>query len=307
MIGIGVGITFGVIVLVAIIFLIAGLKQVQQQERFIIERFGRYQATLRPGLRWIIPGIERVRAAVSIWGIRIPLFEEGIKIDFADGSATPKGSEAYVQIQNPDTEYDPGDEKNETGVYRAIYEIENWRVYIRDLLENAIRSYLNGLTIDEGITQKCAGFDLRNKFPPEEITRITEALDRIGFKIVRITIEDFDLEPELVKARGEIQIRKRAAEAAQYERERRARETIGALIQMMAEMTGKTFNEVQTEVTANTELQGRLRVFSEEIVTRQMSIDGKALTDVRVGGAGDLETVFLRLIAAFRAIPGGGQ
>ncbi len=171
-----------VIVAVIVIFVLIGVKAVQQQERRLVEFFGKYIRTLKPGLGWILPGLMKIRASISTWEQTIPLFETPVTVDFQDGSATPKGAEVFVRIKNPDIPYDAGDGKMETGVYRAIYEIKNWRTAIRDLVENAIRSYLNSLTIDKGITKKAAGFDLTNRFPKKEKERITNALDIWGFE-----------------------------------------------------------------------------------------------------------------------------
>ena len=38
-----------------IAFMIAGVKIVNQKQEMIIERLGKYQKTLEPGLNWIVP------------------------------------------------------------------------------------------------------------------------------------------------------------------------------------------------------------------------------------------------------------
>lgn len=288
-------------------YLVLGFKTVQQEERRVVEFFGTYLMTLRPvsyvpGLRWILPGAMKIRATIRIWEIKIPLFEEPIKIDFRDGSATLKGAAGFVRVKNPDEPYAlPQEKARLTGVFRAIYNIQNWRVAIKDLLENALRSYLNTLTIDEGLTAARAGYELLNRLPEEEQGRLQHTLARWGLELMQVTIGDFDLEPELVKARGEVHKRERAAEAAQHVRVQLARETIGYVIQMMAEATGRTFDEVQREVAANPELSEELKRFSEDLVTRRMSIDGHALTDIRVAGAGgDLAQTLMAMIAAIK-------
>lgn len=294
------------LVVVVIVLVLSGIRIARQQERWIIELFGRYHRTLRPGLNWICPWVMKVRAKVSTWELILPLFEQPIKIDFKDGSAVPKGAEVFVRMKSPDTAYSVLEgETHKNGVYRAIYEIQNWREAIKDLIENAVRPYLSKLTIDEAITMAKSGFDLVNHdpdvgLPNDELAKIESALAEWGFELKRITIGDFDLEPELVEARGRVQIRKKEAEAAQYVRQRRAQETMGALIQMMAESTGKSPQEVQTEVENDPALKARLRAYGEELIARRMSLDEKALIDIRTAGGGDLEQVLLRLIAALK-------
>jgi regulator of protease activity HflC (stomatin/prohibitin superfamily) len=269
----------------------------------LIEVFGKYSHTFKPGLNFLFPGIEKVRAAISVWEQTIPLFTSPIKIDFTDGSATPKGAEVFVKIKNPDLPYLACDGKTETGVYRAIYEIGNWREAVRALVENAIRSHLNGMTIDEGITLKGAGFDLKSKLPPEEVVRIEGDLDGWGLELLRVTITDFDLDPEIIKARGDVQVHLREAQASEFKRQEIARGTMGAFVQMIAEATGKKFEKVQEEISSDPEMKERLLKFSEDLIIRRMSIDGKSLNDVRVSGGGDLEQILLRLFTALKGKP----
>jgi len=302
------GIVLGCILVVAIVLLILSFRGfASEQERFAIERFGGFSRSVGPGPVFALPLIERIRAILNVWEIEIKLFEEPVMIDFHDGSAAPKDARAFVRVHSPDQPYDARDGISETGVYRAIYIAEDWRTMIGDRVENALRSYLNGLTIDEGITAAKAGYDLtrRKRIPRGELNGLKGDIARWGFDLNTVTVGDFDLDPELVKARGELHRAQREMEAATQVRVTRARETMGTLIQMMAEVTGRTFEQVQQEVATNDELQERLRQFAEEVVTRRMSIDGKALMDIRTSGGGDIEQVAMRLIAATRGAAGG--
>ncbi len=286
----------GGILVFLFIFVIYGLKQFRQEERAVIELFGKYLYTLQPGLQWIFPFIMKIRAVISIWEIKISLFEQEIKIDFRDGSAVPKGAEAWVSIKTPDTRYGPSGKmgREMTGTERAIYNISNWRMAAKDLLENALRSFLNTLYIDEGITQARAGFDLRNSLPKEEQGRLEDTLARWGFDLRQVTIMDFDLEPELVKARGEIHRRKKQLLEAREERKIKSERIVGGFVDMLVKSTGLKKKEVQEKLRSDPELTAMI----VDLVQRDMSINGKALTHIRVDGNNDL----MSLIAAFQKL-----
>ena len=297
----------GAILIIVSGWILSGLRTIQQQNRKVVELFGRYFMTLRPGLQWVLPGLMKFRAEIAVWEQRIPLFEKPIKIDFRDGSATPKGSTVFVRMESPDQAYDlPGETAEFNGVYRAIYLIANWKTAIRDLVENALRSYLNGLTIDEAIATARAGYDLASPppgvegLPNHELERIRGVLSGWGFELMRITITDFDLEPDLVTARGEVQKRLRASEAARHEATIRAMETTGTLIAMMGEYLGLAPDQVRQRIAADPALQNRFQTVAEELVSRQVSIAGKALTDIRVTGGDDLASGLMAVITAIK-------
>lgn len=299
------------LVVVVVVFVLSGIKIVRQQERCIIELFGRYYKTLRSGLNWIFPWIMRVRAVVPTWELPLFLFEQSPKIDFKDGSAVPKGAVVFVKMKNPDTGYGDTDGEKETGAYRAIYEIANWRVAIRDLVENALRSYLNGLTIDEAITMARAGYDLvtadpDSGLPNHQIERIKGVLSGWGFELMRITITDFDLEPELVNARDIVHIRQRAAVAARFVAQQRAEESVGALIEMLAISRGRTAEEIRKEIDKDKELKKEFLAIAKDLITRRMAIDGQSFVDIRVEGTEGLEKTILDLLAVGKRMPKGG-
>lgn len=293
---------------IGIIFGIAGLKKVHQEERMVVELFGKFYEIKKPGLRWVCPIIMSVRAIVSIWEQTLVLFKDPIKIDFKDGSAVPKGVKAFVRIKDPGKPYKSEEEAVERqGIFRAIYYVNNWRERIVELLENAVRSYLATLAIDDALPDKKGGYDLltADRMPEDEKAEIKKALELWGLKLERITVTDFDLSAEIVKSRDAVQTRKRAVEAAELERQVRAHKTVGTLIQMLADARGKTFSEIQEEMDKDTKLKKEIMVFSQELITRQMSIDSNSLTDVRVSGTGgDALKSFLTLIAAYKQISG---
>ena len=55
-----------VVVLLAIILVIAGVKAIPQGNEYTVERFGRYTRTLRPGLHLIVPIVDRIGAKMNM-------------------------------------------------------------------------------------------------------------------------------------------------------------------------------------------------------------------------------------------------
>jgi regulator of protease activity HflC (stomatin/prohibitin superfamily) len=311
------GICFSVFVLIFIIFGLGGLKTAHHEERFVIEFLGRFFKIKGPGLFWICPFVMKVRAVVSLWEMSLKLFEEPVKIDFKDGSAIPKGVEAFMKIKSPDNKYivlgesQEGEEgKKFSGVFRAIYFVDNWREKTTELLENAVRSYLATLTIDEALPQRRGGYDLltQNKIPGQEKKRIKKTLEGWGLDLLRVAVTDFDLDTEVVQARQEVQKRLRQTEVAEFEKIVRSKETIGSLVQMISESTGREYKDIQNEINENPEFRKELTDFAKDMISRSTSLNKGALTDIRVSGAQGIEKGLLEIISLWKnSIGGGGQ
>jgi len=297
-----------------------GLLTVGEKERVVVERFEKYKRTLQPGLRIILfPGIaDRVKASVFIEQETVELFEGSPpKIDFIDGSATPKNVQAFIEIRSPDLHYVTTKTEggivvfeDRPGVYRAVYHIEDRKKSIKKLLENAVRSYLNQLTLDQGIEKAEAGYDLFNdglKVRNKPATDQLQAeLDDWGTMLHRITIGDFDLEPDLVRARGEVHRLQKQKEAATHVSQIRSEETIGAAMEMFSNRTGMDREEIERCFKENPasfiEKYGVMWKEILDIVHRRMGIDGKAYLDIRTNNS------LLDLAALWQRMPmGGGQ
>ena len=57
-----------------ILNLYLGIRIVPQSDQYLVERFGKYEKTLDPGLNLLIPFVERVSYKVKIWEQNIPEF-----------------------------------------------------------------------------------------------------------------------------------------------------------------------------------------------------------------------------------------
>lgn len=286
------------------IYLLKSFKSIPEEERWLIEIFGKYYRQAGPGLRLILLFLEKVRAEVPIWEIPIPLYRptpetknRPIKIDFKDGSAVPQDAFMFTAVDNPDTP----DADGKTGVYKTVYNIDNWRKAGTVLIENALRSYLNGLSVDEGIEAQRAGYDLlgpngmeKNKKGKIQKELLRKAFSVWGRRLVRSTIGDFDLEEDLVKARGELHKSKRELESSKLLRQTRAQKTIGTAVDAINIALGKDQAADKFKYTVE-----EAKELVKDVLLRQMSIDGKALYDIRTGSGGErsLEDIIAALLA----------
>lgn len=282
-----------------ILYALPGFKAVPEDERFVVELFGRFSQILTPGLKWIWPWFQSVRASVPTSIQEIMLFDPPIKIDFSDGSAIPQGAVAQVQLKlNNDEPYSIAGDEERHPAYRAIYLVSNWRNRTREVLENAVRSQLNAITLNEGLVKNGPGIKLHERVGGEEaLVTISGTLEQIGIELTQITIKDFDLEPALIAARGAIQVAARNLEAQRLNAQALAQQSVGVLLSMLSIITGKTPETVSQEINRNSKLKKELMAFATDMASRQTSLQRDALTDIRVEGADGLQTALLQAIA----------
>lgn len=304
--------------------ILESFKQTKGDERKVVERWGAYLKTLKPGEGWTIPISDKIRDTLKTSTYTLKIFEKSIKIDFVDGSATPKGGAVFVSIFKPDEEYkvadeamgfpdlDPSsidqivDQEDYSGVYRAIYKVGNWKEAIIDLIENATRSYLNGLAIDEALTAGRAGFDISNHLPGEESNRLRITLLRWGFRLERITITDFDLEAELVKERGEIQVQKAKKKAAENKAMVDGYKVMGQMVGMIAVASGQELSEVQEKVLNDPDLLLKFTEIAERLMIQSISAESGSLTHVMSSGGEGFKNDLMEFIALLKSSGSSG-
>lgn len=184
---IGFLILFGVIFLFLIAFLINSIVLVRQAEAMIIERLGRFEKVLTPGLHFIIPFMEKARQVV--WSkyegdskryyrvvnivSRIDLRES--VYDFPKQNVITKDNVTmeinallYYQITDPKA---------------AIYEVENLPEAIEKLTQTTLRNVIGSMDLDESLVS-------RDKVNTKLRLILDEATDKWGVKVNRVELQE---------------------------------------------------------------------------------------------------------------------
>ena len=183
----------GALALVVVITLIAGIKIVSQGEEWIVERLGRYNRTLNPGLNLIIPYIDTVRERVTTRDIILDVPEQ--EVITSDNAVILTNAVAFIRVTKPED---------------AIYGVEDYRVAIINLVMTTLRSIIGEMTLDAALSN-------RDTIKARLKEQILDDVAGWGVTVKSVEIQDIKPSPSMQKA---------MEQQASAERERRAVETM---------------------------------------------------------------------------------
>ena len=168
-----------VIVLLAIVIVKKTLVIIPQSETKIIERLGRYYATLQPGLNIIIPFIDRAKEIVALKNGRytyttaIDLREQVYDFDrqnviTKDNIQMQINALLYFQIVDP---------------FKAVYEINNLPNAIEKLTQTTLRNIIGEMELDQTLTS-------RDTINTKLRGVLDDATNKWGIKVNRVELQD---------------------------------------------------------------------------------------------------------------------
>jgi regulator of protease activity HflC (stomatin/prohibitin superfamily) len=197
-----------VLVFVVIVTLFAGIKIVPQGEEWVVERLGKYNKTLTPGLNIIIPYMDSVRKRVSTRDIILDIPQQ--EVITKDNAVILTNAVAFVRVTNPKD---------------AIYGVEDFKEAIKNLIMTTLRSIIGEMKLDEALSNReIIKSRLKNQI-------IDDAADW-GVTVKSVEIQDITPSASMQEA---------MEQQAAAERERRAVETKaeGTKNAMILESQGK--------------------------------------------------------------------
>ena len=163
-------IVFGLFVVAA-----TGLKIVRPYEKGLVERLGRYRETLDPGLRWIIPFVERL--------IKVDMREQVVDVPpqeviTKDNVVVTVDAVVYYQATDP---------------VKLKYNINNFIQAATKLAQTNLRNLVGDLQLDEALTS-------RNMINTALREVLDDATDMWGTKVIRVEIQRIEPPPDVTDA-----------------------------------------------------------------------------------------------------------
>ncbi|AIG49444.1 protease [Streptococcus pyogenes STAB1102] len=191
MLGPFIFIAFGVIVILAIVA--STLYVIRQQSVAIVERFGRYQKTATSGIHVRLPfGIDKIAARVQLRLLQSEIIVE-----------TKTKDNVFVTL-NVATQY----RVNEQNVTDAYYKLMKPESQIKSYIEDALRSSVPKLTLDEL-------FEKKDEIALEVQHQVAEEMSTYGYIIVKTLITKVEPDAEVKQSMNEINAAQRKRVAAQ--------------------------------------------------------------------------------------------
>ena len=183
-----------VIFLMVLLSVVAStLYVVRQQTVVIIERFGKYQTTSGSGIHVRLPfGIDKIAAR-----IQLRLLQSEIVVE------TKTKDNVFVTL-NVATQY----RVNEQNVTDAYYKLMRPEAQIKSYIEDALRSSVPKLTLDEL-------FEKKDEIALEVQHQVAEEMSTYGYVIVKTLITKVEPDAEVKQSMNEINAAQRKRVAAQ--------------------------------------------------------------------------------------------
>jgi len=170
-----------VLVFLAIVIVAKSITIIPQSSTKIIERLGRYHATLNPGINIIMPFIDKARTIIVMrnkryyYSTEIDLREQVYDFDkqnviTKDNVQTEINALLYFQIVDP---------------FKAVYEINNLPNAIEKLTQTTLRNIIGEMELDETLTS-------RDTINTKLRAVLDDATNKWGIKVNRVELQDIN-------------------------------------------------------------------------------------------------------------------
>ena len=177
------------IAVAVIIFFFWGVKTVPQGSKYVVQRLGKYNSTLGPGLNFILPVFDTIAHKVTTKDIVLDIPSQ--EVITKDNAVIVANAVAYINIVSPE---------------KAVYGVENYTIAIQTLVQTSLRSIIGEMSLDDALSS-------RDQIKAKLKQAISDDIADWGITLKTVEIQDINPSQTMQKA---------MEEQAAAERERRA-------------------------------------------------------------------------------------
>ena len=171
---------FGIVAIALFVFVAVtvakGVRIVPQGEEWIVERLGKYNSTLLPGLRFIIPYLDRVAYKLVTKDIILDVQEQ--EVITRDNAVILTNAIAFIKVTDP---------------VKAVYGVVDFAEAIRNLIMTTLRSICGERELDEALSS-------RDKIKARLRESIADEAVDWGLTVKSVEIQDIKPSPSMQKA-----------------------------------------------------------------------------------------------------------
>jgi regulator of protease activity HflC (stomatin/prohibitin superfamily) len=165
-----------VVAILLILAVVRSVRVVPQARARNVERFGRYRKTLEPGMNFIIPFVDRVKASIDLREQVVSF--KGAPVITEDNLVVLIDTVLFFQVTDPRA---------------ADYEIVNYIQAIEQLTATMLRSVVGSMDLEESLTS-------RDKINNMLRGVLDEASGKWGIRVARVEIKAIDPPKSVVDA-----------------------------------------------------------------------------------------------------------
>ena len=126
-----------VLIIPVVILIWKGIRIVPQGEEWVVERLGKFNAVLKPGLTVINPIFSKVSYKVTTKDIILEIPEQ--EVITKDNAVILANAVAFIKVTN---------------IERAVYGIDNFAEAMRNMVQTSLRSIIGGMDLNHALSSR---------------------------------------------------------------------------------------------------------------------------------------------------------
>ena len=182
-----------ILAIAVLIFLLVtvakGVRQVPQGYKWVVQRLGKFNTSLNPGLNFLIPYIDKVAFKVTTKDIVLDIPSQ--EVITKDNAVLVTNAVAYINIVSPE---------------KAVYGVENYIIAIQTLVQTSLRSIIGEMSLDAALSS-------RDHIKAKLKAAISDDISDWGITLKTVEIQDINPSPTMQQAMEEQAAAERARRA----------------------------------------------------------------------------------------------